>query len=83
MLGGSARLRYPAVLGHEWSGVVDAAGSGVDPALRGVRCVAENVLSGGGEVGFEHAGAYGEFFLTEARLIQPLPAVLSLRRAAL
>jgi 2-desacetyl-2-hydroxyethyl bacteriochlorophyllide A dehydrogenase len=33
--------RYPIVPGHEWSGVVEATGPGVDPALTGRRVVGE------------------------------------------
>ncbi|MFE7241641.1 zinc-binding dehydrogenase [Streptomyces sp. NPDC057580] len=40
-------VRYPVVPGHEWSGVVDALGSGVDPALLGRRTVAEGFRSCG------------------------------------
>lgn len=83
MMAGTERSRYPLVLGHEWSGVVDAAGPGVDAGLVGARCVAENVWQRGGEVGFEHPGAYGELFVTQASLVQPVPAALSLKQAAL
>ena len=58
-------------------------GDKVDQALVGQRCVAENVLSDGGEVGFEHAGAYGEFFLTEAANLHLLPEHFPLTTAAL
>ncbi|TDC65943.1 zinc-dependent alcohol dehydrogenase [Streptomyces hainanensis] len=34
-------VRYPIVPGHEWSGTVDAAGPGVDPALVGRKTVGE------------------------------------------
>ncbi len=47
------------------------------------RCVAENVLADGGEVGFEHPGGYGEFLLTEAANVQPLPDDFSFATAAL
>ncbi|MGW3739992.1 zinc-dependent alcohol dehydrogenase [Streptomyces sp. NPDC005146] len=40
-------VRYPVVPGHEWSGVVDALGPGVDPALLGRRTVAEGFRSCG------------------------------------
>ncbi|MGW1093531.1 zinc-dependent alcohol dehydrogenase [Streptomyces sp. NPDC002596] len=40
-------VRYPVVPGHEWSGVVDALGAGVDPALLGRRTVAEGFRSCG------------------------------------
>jgi 2-desacetyl-2-hydroxyethyl bacteriochlorophyllide A dehydrogenase len=73
MIAGWNRTGFPAIPGHEWSGVVDAVGSAVDPALLGKLCVAENVLSDGGEVGFEHPGGYGQFLVTEARNLYPLP----------
>jgi threonine dehydrogenase-like Zn-dependent dehydrogenase len=73
MLAGWQRTGFPSIPGHEWSGIVDAAGPGVGPSLEGRLCVAENVLADGGEVGFEHPGGYGEFFLTEARNLYPLP----------
>lgn len=73
MIDGDPRTAYPSILGHEWSGVVDAVGEGVDAALVGKRCVAENVLDDGGEVGFEHAGGYGELFVTEAKRLRILP----------
>ncbi|MBT3273293.1 MAG: alcohol dehydrogenase catalytic domain-containing protein [Spirochaetales bacterium] len=73
MLRGSSRLSYPFVLGHEWSGYVDAVGSGGKHTLVGKPCVAENVLSSGGEVGFEHPGGYSEFFLTDEQNIRLLP----------
>ena len=70
---GWERTGFPAIPGHEWSGVVDAAGQDADAKLVGRRCVAENVLADGGEVGFEHPGGYAEFLITEARHVQPLP----------
>ena len=73
MIDGWERTNYPATPGHEWSGRVDALGAGVDGALIGRACVAENVLRDGGEVGFEHPGAYGQFFLTDAANLQFLP----------
>jgi threonine dehydrogenase-like Zn-dependent dehydrogenase len=73
MIAGWQRTGFPAIPGHEWSGTVDAVGSEADRALLGRRCVAENVLADGGEVGFEHAGGYGQYFLTEAKNVHPLP----------
>jgi 2-desacetyl-2-hydroxyethyl bacteriochlorophyllide A dehydrogenase len=73
MIDGWERTGYPAIPGHEWAGRVDAAGAGVDAALIGRTCVAENVLRDGGEVGFEHPGAYGQFFITDAANLQFLP----------
>lgn len=83
MIAGWERTGFPAIPGHEWAGCVDAVGAGVDANLVGRRCVAENVLADGGEVGFEHPGAYGEYFVTEARHVQPLPADFPLPAAAL
>lgn len=37
----AAYVRYPVTPGHEWSGTVEAAGPGVDPALVGRKVVAE------------------------------------------
>lgn len=43
----SGRASYPLRPGHEWSGVVRAVGSGVDPALVGVRVTGDTMLSCG------------------------------------
>ena len=83
MIAGWDRTPFPAIPGHEWAGTVDALGEGVDKALAGKRCVAENVLSNGGEVGFEFPGGYGEYFITEAANICPLPDDFPLTIAAL
>ena len=77
MIAGWERTGFPAIPGHEWSGVVDEVGEGVNEALRGQLCVAENVLADGGEVGFEHPGGYGEYLITEAAKVHVLPARLS------
>ena len=39
-----AFVRYPLVLGHEWSGVVAAVGEGVAGLEPGMRCVAEGII---------------------------------------
>jgi threonine dehydrogenase-like Zn-dependent dehydrogenase len=83
MIDGNPRVKCPAILGHEWSGVVDAVGSGVDESLVGKACVAENILEDGGEVGFEHYGGYGEFFSTRAENLQFLPEGFDMAAAAL
>jgi threonine dehydrogenase-like Zn-dependent dehydrogenase len=83
MLAGWQRTGFPAIPGHEWSGIIEAGGPGVDPGLEGKLCVAENVLLDGGEVGFEHPGGYGEFFLTEARNLYPLPEKVPFTTAVL
>ncbi len=83
MFPGWERTAFPTIPGHEWSGTVEAAGEGVNPGWVGQRCVAENFLPGGGEVGFEHPGGYGEYFLTEAANLYPLPADFPFTQAAL
>ena len=83
MIAGWARTTWGAIPGHEWSGRVERVGPGVETALAGRACVAENVLSDGGEVGFEHGGGYGEFFVTEAANVRVLPDEYSLAHAAL
>ena len=83
MIAGWDRTSFPAIPGHEWAGAVDAVGEGADAALIGHKCVAENVLSDGGEVGFEHPGGYAEYFLTEAANVQILPSDFPLALATL
>lgn len=84
MIAGWDRTGFPATPGHEWSGSVDAVGQGVNAALVGRRCVAENVwASDGGEVGFEHPGGYGQYLITEAANVQPLPDDFPFATAAL
>ncbi|MHB9071076.1 MAG: zinc-dependent alcohol dehydrogenase [Sedimentisphaerales bacterium] len=83
MIRGWERTGFPAIPGHEWAGIVDAVGSDADKTLIGKKCVAENVLDGGGEVGFEHPGGYAEFFLTQADKVQELPDSFDMTSAAL
>lgn len=81
VVGGWQRAPYPMILGHEWAGVVDTIGEGVDPSIIGKKCVGENVLNDGLEVGFEHPGGYAEFFITQADRLQFLPDDFSLATA--
>jgi threonine dehydrogenase-like Zn-dependent dehydrogenase len=55
----------------------------VDGGLVGCRVVGENVLSDGGEVGFEHPGGYGEYLVTEALRLHVLPSHVSFPAATL
>lgn len=73
MIAGWSRTPFGSIPGHEWSGVVDAAGAGVDGKLVGRKCVAENVLRDGKEVGFENPGGYGQYFVTDAANVRTLP----------
>jgi L-iditol 2-dehydrogenase len=83
MIHGWERTAFGAIPGHEWSGIIDAVGSAADSALIGQPCVAENVLSDGGEVGFEHPGGYAQYLLTQARNVQLLPSDFPLHAGAL
>jgi len=83
MISGWDRITYPAIPGHEWAGIVDDIGDGVDTGWLGRCCVGENVLSDGGEVGFEHPGGYAECFVTEAEKLRFLPDGFSLTEATL
>jgi len=83
MIDGCARSRFPQILGHEWSGVVEKCGHAVGQSILGRPCVAENILADGGEVGFEHPGGYGEFFVTEAANVHLLPDGFPMEEAAL
>ena len=83
MIGGWERTGFPAIPGHEWSGIVESVGSGVKAEWIGRRCVAQNVLANGGEVGFEHPGGYSEYFVTDAANVRFLPDGSSLTEAAL
>ena len=82
MIAGWERTAFPAVPGHEWAGRVDAVGDGVSAHLIGCPCVGENVLADGGEVGFEHPGAYAEAFVTDAPNLHALPESFPLHVAA-
>ena len=83
MIAGWTRTGFPAVPGHEWSGWVDACGPDVSRNLVGRRCVAENVMRNGGEVGFEHPGGYAQYLVTEAANVLPLPDNMPAAEAAL
>jgi L-iditol 2-dehydrogenase len=83
MIRGWQRTGFPAIPGHEWAGTVDAVGPGGNTTLVGQRCVAENVLADGGEVGFEHPGGYAEYLITDLSNVRVLPDNFPLAAAAL
>jgi 2-desacetyl-2-hydroxyethyl bacteriochlorophyllide A dehydrogenase len=83
MIAGWDRTGFPSIPGHEWAGMVDAVGEGVDSSLIGKKCVAENVLADGGEVGFEHSGGYGQYLITEVKNLQILPNDFPMTTAAI
>jgi L-gulonate 5-dehydrogenase len=83
MIAGWPRTGFPSIPGHEWAGIVHEVGEGVDLSLAGKRCVAENVIRGGGEVGFEHAGGYAQYLITDAANVYGLPGTFDLTTAVL
>jgi L-iditol 2-dehydrogenase len=94
-----AFVRYPLVLGHEWSGVVEAVGEQVAELEPGMRCVAEGIIPCGNcpscrsgatnvcavydEVGFTRPGGAADQIVVPARVVHRLAADVSLRDAAL
>lgn len=94
-----AFVRYPLVLGHEWSGVIGAVGDGVAGLAAGMRCVAEGIIPCGhcpscragatnvcetyDEVGFTRAGGAADEVVVPARAVHRLADRVSLRDAAL
>ena len=83
MITGWERTDFPAIPGHEWTGIVDAVGEGGTTSLIGKNVVAENIRKDGGEVGFEHPGGYGEYLIVEENRIHSLPADMPLYLAPL
>src|SRR5205809_51774 len=63
---------YPAVIGGEVSGVVEAVGAGVSGLAPGARVCA---LTGSG-------GGYAEYALADAGAVMPLPDSVSLQQGA-
>jgi 2-desacetyl-2-hydroxyethyl bacteriochlorophyllide A dehydrogenase len=94
-----AFVRYPLVLGHEWSGVVEAVGTLVTGLEPGMRCVAEGIIpcrscapcrSGAtnvcevyDEVGFTRPGGAADQIVVPAGVVHRLDENVTLREAAL
>jgi threonine dehydrogenase-like Zn-dependent dehydrogenase len=92
-------VRFPVVPGHEWSGVVDAVGEGVDGLTPGQRVVCEgnigcmscarcragdtHLCQSYDAVGFTRGGGWGEFVVVPERILHPLPDHVSFEAAAL
>ncbi len=92
-------VRYPLVMGHESTGVVDAVGPGVDglkagqpviinPIISCGRCDscrrgAGNLCRSAGLFGREVEGSLSEYVSLAARYVHPLPAHLPLAEATL
>jgi 2-desacetyl-2-hydroxyethyl bacteriochlorophyllide A dehydrogenase len=94
-----AFVRYPLVLGHEWSGVVEAVGERVADLEPGLRCVAEGIIPCGNcaqcrggatnvcaiydEVGFTRPGGAADAIVVPARVVHRLADGVTLSDAAL
>ena len=92
-----AYVRYPLVIGHEWTGTVAAAAPGSAPV--GTRVVVEGIVPCGhcagcragrtnlcetyDEVGFTRDGAAAEHIVVPATLVHPLAATVPAEDAAL
>ncbi|TML72218.1 MAG: zinc-binding dehydrogenase [Actinobacteria bacterium] len=94
-----AYVRYPVTLGHEWSGVVEGVGPGVENVAVGDRCVVEGIVPCGrcascrtgatntcdvyDEIGFTREGGASDQVLVPARLVHILAPEVTLDNAAL
>ena len=94
-----AFVRYPLVVGHEWSGVVEAVGERVDGLEPGMRVVAEGIIPCGNcascragatnvcaiydEIGFTRPGGAADRLVVPARVVHRLADDVSLSEAAL
>jgi 2-desacetyl-2-hydroxyethyl bacteriochlorophyllide A dehydrogenase len=94
-----AFARYPLTLGHEWSGIVETVGPGVEHVAPGDPCVGEGIVPCGhcascragatntceifDELGFTREGGASDQLLLPARLVHRLGETVSLVDAAL
>ena len=92
-------VRFPVVLGHEWSGTIAELGRGVTDLAAGDRVVCEGTVPCGhcarcrrgqtnlcenyDQIGFTRSGGYGEFVLVPRRVVHRLPDRVSLEEAVL
>jgi threonine dehydrogenase-like Zn-dependent dehydrogenase len=90
-------VRYPVVPGHEWTGVVEAAGPGVTncrtgdcvsvegylPCGRCARCSAGefNLCPGHGQIGMAHNGGLAEYVMAPASSCHIVPPQVTLEEA--
>ena len=99
VLDGNIPANYPLIPGHEWSGIVDTAGSEEDAAWIGKRVIGSNDVvclkceacrSGEWryckefeEIGFRRSGAYAEYVIVPAYGLCELPENVSFVHGAL
>ncbi len=91
--------RYPRVIGHEFFGLIDALGEGVDPARLGERVSVDPVVSCGHcypcsvgrpnvctslqVIGVHRDGGFSDYACVPARNAYPVPPAISDRHAAM
>ena len=96
---GNVPVDFPIIMGHEWSGVVEAVGSAEDSRYIGKRVTGSNDIvclkceacrsgnwrycKGFREIGFRGNGAYGEYVCVPAYGLCELPDNVSFAEAAL
>ena len=99
VIDGNIPANYPLIPGHEWSGIVEAVGEGVDPSWIGERVVGSNDVvclkceacrkgewrycKSFEEIGFKRNGAYSEYIVVPAYGLCHLPESISFAHAAL
>ena len=76
-------VSYPIIPGHEWSGEIAEAGSGVTALQPGDRVVGECVVNNGDDhFGFSISGADAEYFVAKASWLHRIPDELSFAQGA-
>ena len=99
VIDGNIAANYPLIPGHEWSGIVEAVGEGVDPSWIGERVVGSNDVvclkceacrkgewrycKSFEEIGFKRNGAYSEYIVVPAYGLCHLPENVSFAHASL
>lgn len=99
VIDGNIPAKYPLIMGHEWSGIVDYAGSDSDKDWVGKRVVGSNDVvclkceacrkgewrycSEFEEIGFKRNGAYAEYVVVPAYGLCEIPENVTFRQAAL
>lgn len=99
VIDGNIPAKYPLIMGHEWSGIVDCAGSDSDKDWVGKRVVGSNDVvclkceacrkgewrycSEFEEIGFKRNGAYAEYVIVPAYGLCEIPENVTFRQAAL
>ncbi|MCI6006567.1 MAG: alcohol dehydrogenase catalytic domain-containing protein [Blautia sp.] len=99
VLDGRIAAKYPLIPGHEWSGIVDKTGPGVDECWLGERVIGSNDVvcltcpacrrgewrycKSFEEIGFKRDGAYAEYVIVPAYGLCRIPEHIRFEEAAL